>query len=195
MLGRGPLVPDCRELCLVVSRVKRGKPSAELPHRSRVEQHFGTDGAVLDGAATCNRHARVFNEAPEAEVEPVLFQASPGRRYRAEERETWSTGLLSPVSFPACRGVPCDDSYTSLLRIDHIGARAPKQRRKSVFSLRMTSVHLTSRIDLVTQRKGPSLRPTPEQCRAAEVTEERGGRSACGNPRDRGRESGQTASL
>ncbi|KAH6923832.1 hypothetical protein HPB50_007778 [Hyalomma asiaticum] len=45
--GRGPLVPDCRELCLVVSRVKRGKPSAELPHRSRVEQHFGTAQTVL----------------------------------------------------------------------------------------------------------------------------------------------------
>ncbi|KAH6946232.1 hypothetical protein HPB50_012328 [Hyalomma asiaticum] len=46
-LGRGPLVPDYRELCLVVSRVKRGKPSAELPHRSRVEQHFGTAQTVL----------------------------------------------------------------------------------------------------------------------------------------------------
>lgn len=46
-LGRGPLVPDCRELCLVVPRVNRGKPSAELLHRSRVEQHFGTAQTVL----------------------------------------------------------------------------------------------------------------------------------------------------
>ncbi|KAH6939378.1 hypothetical protein HPB50_017738 [Hyalomma asiaticum] len=46
-LGRGPLVSDYREVCLVVSRVRRGKPSAELPHRSRVEQHFGTAQTVL----------------------------------------------------------------------------------------------------------------------------------------------------
>ncbi|KAH6947163.1 hypothetical protein HPB50_017238 [Hyalomma asiaticum] len=78
----------------------------------------GTDGAVLDGTATCNRHAWVFNEAPEAEVEPALFQASPGRRYRAKERETWSMGLLSPVSFPACHRVPCDESHTSLFRVN-----------------------------------------------------------------------------
>ncbi|KAH6944764.1 hypothetical protein HPB50_004968 [Hyalomma asiaticum] len=121
--GRGPLVPDCRELCLVVSRVKRGKPSAELPHRSH--------GAVLAGTAMCNRHAWVFNEAPEAEVEPALFQASPGRRYCAEERETWSTGLLSPVSVPACRGVPCDDSYTNSHTDPepHLGYEAEKKIR------------------------------------------------------------------
>ncbi|KAH6932426.1 hypothetical protein HPB50_005765 [Hyalomma asiaticum] len=35
------------KLCLVVSRVRRGMPIAELQHRSCVEQHFGTEQTVL----------------------------------------------------------------------------------------------------------------------------------------------------
>ncbi|KAH6932451.1 hypothetical protein HPB50_006052 [Hyalomma asiaticum] len=80
------------EMCLVVSRVRRGTPIAELPSRSCVQQHFATvfricvqqqhRAVLLDGTATCNPYACVFNETPEAGVETALVQASPGRRYR-----------------------------------------------------------------------------------------------------------------
>ncbi|KAH6930535.1 hypothetical protein HPB50_014662 [Hyalomma asiaticum] len=84
-LGRGPLVPDCRELCLVVSRVKRGKPSAELPHRSRVEQHFGTAQTVL-----------CWTGLPRA----TDTRGCPTRRPRLKLGPRWSRHLLDAATAP-----------------------------------------------------------------------------------------------
>ncbi|KAH6942396.1 hypothetical protein HPB50_004353 [Hyalomma asiaticum] len=70
-LGRGRLVPDYRT---------RAVPGGVTLCRAAF-QH-GTDDTVLDGTATCNRCSWVVNETPEAEVEPALVQASPGRLYR-----------------------------------------------------------------------------------------------------------------